>query len=92
VGPRDGLDGCGKSRPYRNSIPQASSPQRVAIPITAHQPPMLILILLLLQCTGLFRYEPFCIQSTILEYVHNSIGNIFGSPSIKVAFLRPLAY
>jgi len=92
VGPRAGLDGCGKSRSYRDSNPEASSPQRVAIPITAHQQPMLILILLLLQCTGLLRFVPFYTQSTILEYAHNSIGNIFGSPSIMVASLRPLAY
>jgi hypothetical protein len=26
VGPRAGLEGCGKSRPYRNSIPGPSSP------------------------------------------------------------------
>ena len=26
VGPRAGLDGCGKSRPHRNSIPGPSSP------------------------------------------------------------------
>ena len=32
VGPREGLDGCGKSRPHRNSIPGQSSPQRVATP------------------------------------------------------------
>jgi hypothetical protein len=27
-----GLDGCGNSRPHRDSIPGLSSPQRVAIP------------------------------------------------------------
>ena len=32
VGPRVGLDGCGKSRPHRDSIPGPSIPQRVAIP------------------------------------------------------------
>ena len=26
VGPRTGLDGCGKSRPHRDSIPGTSSP------------------------------------------------------------------
>jgi len=26
VGPRDGLDGCGKSRPRRDSIPGPSTP------------------------------------------------------------------
>jgi len=30
VGPRAGLDGCGKSRHHRDSIPRPSSPQRVA--------------------------------------------------------------
>jgi hypothetical protein len=32
VGPRDGLDGCGKSRPHRDSIPVPCSSERVAIP------------------------------------------------------------
>jgi len=32
VGPRAGLDRCGKSRPPRDSIPVSSSPQRVATP------------------------------------------------------------
>ena len=31
MGPRAGLDRCGKSRPHRNSIPRTSSPQPVAI-------------------------------------------------------------
>jgi hypothetical protein len=31
MGHRAGLDGCGKSRPHRNSIPGPSSPYRVAI-------------------------------------------------------------
>ena len=34
VGLRAGLDECRKSRPYRDSIPGSSSPQRVAIPTT----------------------------------------------------------
>jgi hypothetical protein len=29
---RTRLDGCGKSRPHRDSIPGPSNPQRVAIP------------------------------------------------------------
>jgi hypothetical protein len=32
VGPRTGLDGCGKSRPHRDLIPGSSSPLRVAVP------------------------------------------------------------
>jgi hypothetical protein len=32
VGPRAGLDRCGKSRPHRDSIPGPSSPEPVAIP------------------------------------------------------------
>ena len=31
-GPQDGLEGCGKSRPRRDSIPGPSSPQQVTIP------------------------------------------------------------
>jgi hypothetical protein len=38
VGPRAGLDGCGKSRPHRDSIPGPSSAQQVAIPTTISQP------------------------------------------------------
>jgi len=37
VGPRAGLDGCGKSRPHRDSIPGPSSPKRVAIPTELSQ-------------------------------------------------------
>ena len=32
MGPRAGLDGCGKCRLHRDSIPGPSSPLRVAIP------------------------------------------------------------
>ena len=32
VGPRAGLDWCGKFRPHRNSIPRPSNQRRVAIP------------------------------------------------------------
>ena len=38
VRPRAGLDGCGKSRPHRDSIPGPSSPQRVAIPTGLSRP------------------------------------------------------
>jgi hypothetical protein len=41
VGPRASLDGCGKSRPHRDSIPGPSSPQRVAIPTTLSRPTLL---------------------------------------------------
>ena len=34
MGPRAGLEGRGKSRPHRDSIPGPSSPYRVAIPTT----------------------------------------------------------
>ena len=33
MGPKAGLDRCGKSWPHRDSIPGPSSPWRVAIPI-----------------------------------------------------------
>ena len=32
MGPRAGLDRCGKSRPHRDSIPGPSVPQPVAVP------------------------------------------------------------
>ena len=42
--PRDGLDGCGKSRPHWDSIPGPSSPQRVAIPTELSLPHEIIKI------------------------------------------------
>jgi len=41
VGPRAGLEGCGKSRPHRDSIPAPSSPKRVAIPTELSRPTFL---------------------------------------------------
>ena len=38
VGPRAGLDRCGKSRPDRHSIPGPSNPWRVAIPTALSRP------------------------------------------------------
>ena len=38
LGPRAGLDGCGKSRPQRDSIPGPSSPWGVAIPTELSRP------------------------------------------------------
>ena len=38
VGPKAGLDGCGKSRPHRDSILGMSNPYRVAIPTTLSRP------------------------------------------------------
>ena len=38
VGPRAGLERCGKSRPHRDSIPGPSSPWRVAIPTVLSRP------------------------------------------------------
>jgi hypothetical protein len=42
VGPRAGLDICGKSRPNRDSIPGPSSPYPVAIPIMLPGPQILV--------------------------------------------------
>ena len=44
VGLRAGLDGCGKSRPHRDSIPGPSSPQPVAIPTEPFRPTHCIII------------------------------------------------
>ena len=38
MGPRAGLDGCGKSRPNRNSIPGPSAPERVTKPTELSRP------------------------------------------------------
>ena len=41
MGPRVGMDGCGKLRPYRVSISEPSRPQRVAIPTELYRPALL---------------------------------------------------
>ena len=38
MGPKTGLDGCGKSRPHQDSITEPSSPQLVAIPTELSRP------------------------------------------------------
>ena len=38
MGPRASLDGCGKSRPHRDSIPGPPSPKRVTIPTELSRP------------------------------------------------------
>ena len=43
VGPRSGLDGCGKSRPHQDSIPGPSSPWQVTIPTELSRPTMIVL-------------------------------------------------
>jgi len=43
VGPRAVLDGCGKSRPHRDSIPGPSSPWRVAVPTELSRPLIIII-------------------------------------------------
>ena len=45
VGPRAGLDECGKSRPHRDSIPRSSSPWQVATPTELSWPHMCIILL-----------------------------------------------
>ena len=42
VGPRTSLDGCGKSRLHRYSVPGPSSLQRVAIPTDRSQPTVVV--------------------------------------------------
>ena len=38
MGPRAGLDGCGKSHPRRNSIPGPSTSRRVTVPTELSRP------------------------------------------------------
>ena len=45
VGPRAGLDRCGKSHPHRDSIPGPFSPQRVDIATTISRPIIIIIII-----------------------------------------------
>jgi hypothetical protein len=48
VGPTTGLDGCGKSRLHRNSIPGPSSPKRVAISTKLPRSPIIIIIIIII--------------------------------------------
>ena len=38
MGPMAGLDGCGKSRPQRDSIPGKHNPHPVAVPTEVYRP------------------------------------------------------
>ena len=40
MGPRAGLDGCGKCRPHRDSISRPSSPSRIAVPTAPFRYPI----------------------------------------------------
>jgi hypothetical protein len=42
VGPRAGMDRCGKRRPHRDSIPGPSSPYRVAMPTELSRPTQML--------------------------------------------------
>ena len=53
VGPTAGLDGCGKSRSHRNSIPGPSSTWRVAIPTELSKPQINLTVHSLFNCANI---------------------------------------
>ena len=57
MGPRAGLDRCGKSRLHRDSIPEPSSPQPVAIPTELPGPQNFIKLTLSVQCRQKIIYK-----------------------------------
>ena len=52
MGPRAGLDGCGKSRPQWDSVPRLSSLYRIAVPTELSQP---MVYAQCLKCVGKFQ-------------------------------------
>ena len=63
MGPRAGLNRCGKSRPHRVSIPGPSSPQPVAIPTELPGP-----------CPVLYRYKfEGSLQMIDIVYIHTGV-------------------
>jgi hypothetical protein len=67
VGPRVGLEGCGKSRPHQDSIPGPSSPWRVAIPTELSRPSLLyyIIIIYFRPYNGVASSEHHCFSSIV---------------------------
>jgi hypothetical protein len=63
VGPRAGLDGCGKSCPLRDSNPGPSSPWGVAIPTELSQPAKIIVLIL-----NDFFVSYFCFELKLLVW------------------------
>jgi hypothetical protein len=75
VSPRAGLDGCGKSRPHRDSLPRPSSLWRVAIPTELSRPTshvkILIKILIIYFYLLLFSFAAF-------QFVSPECGSLTG--------------
>ena len=67
MGPRVGLNGCGKSRPHRDSIPGQSSPLRAAIPTTLSRLTRVI-----------HFFGPLCLYIYIYIYTASVIDNHYG--------------
>jgi hypothetical protein len=64
VGPRAGLDGCGNSRPHRDSIRGPSSPYRVAIPTALFRPTFFKIYSSITEfCGKLLIYRKISVQS-----------------------------
>ena len=75
VGPRSGLDRCGKSRPHWDSIPGPSSPQPVAIQTELPGPTYARVIYAILIGCGLFNdtlNKSFC-KAQMAELPANSV-------------------
>ena len=53
VGPAAGLEGCGKSRPHRNSISGPSSTWRVAIPTELFYPHISLTVSSFFSCANI---------------------------------------
>jgi hypothetical protein len=62
VGPRAGLDVCGKSRPYRDSIPGPSSPYLLAIPTELSRP------------TNIYSIKLFFLSEFVACYLNQVVG------------------
>ena len=83
---RAGLDGCGKSRPHRDSIPRSSIPQRVAIPTELSWPSCYIMHML--NC-----YLPFYLHCTCLVFGLVSVHMLsLPSPRATSSFVCPRNY
>jgi len=58
VGPRGGVDECGKSRPHRHSIPDRPARISVAIPTELPGPPLVAMLTLICQMCFALRTFP----------------------------------
>jgi hypothetical protein len=88
VGPRAGVDWCGKSCPHRDSIPGPSSPQPVAIPTELSRPTCELSGRLSLKCDGTCagtRFRVSVKRTSPFKSAGASVQSTTGSRGVRIS-------